>query len=203
LPGFGEKTQKNYLEAIGFLKKGSGRILLDKASALVEKVTKYLNQCPQIEKLEIAGSYRRKKETIGDLDFLAVSEDPEAVMNYFIRFPGVVKVLGQGTTKASIKVEGGVNIDLRVVPKESFGAALQYFTGSKEHNIMLRQIALDKGYKLNEYGLFKGKKRIAGKKEIEIYEALGLCFIKPKLRVNEGEIERAKKCFKNRKKNRD
>ncbi len=133
------------------------------------------------------------KETIGDADFLVASAKPTEIMNFFTTLPEVVEVFAKGDTKSSVKLDTGMNADLRVVPIESFGAALQYFTGNKDHNIALRKIAQDKKLKLSEYGLFKGDRSVAGREEIEIYEKLGLKWIPPELRENSGEIEAAAK----------
>jgi len=141
----------------------------------------------------VAGSVRRKKETIGDADFLVVSDNPEQVMEFFVSRPQVVKVWGEGETKSSIRLKQGFDVDLRVVPEESFGAALQYFTGSKDHNIETRRIAISKGFKLNEYGLFEDEEKIAGEEEEGIYDALDLEVMAPELRENRGELEAAQK----------
>jgi len=133
------------------------------------------------------------KETIGDVDFLVVSEKPEKVMDFFVSLPGVIKIWGKGTTKASVRTKEGFDMDVRVVPKRSYGAALQYFTGSKEHNIVTRKIAIDKGLKLSEYGLFRGSRMIASETEEDIYKALGMQWMPPEMRENQGEIEAALK----------
>jgi len=129
------------------------------------------------------------KETIGDVDFLVVSQKPQIVMDFFVSLPGVIKIWGKGSTKASVRMKDGFDMDIRVVPKKSYGSALQYFTGSKEHNIVTRKIAINKGLKLSEYGLFRGAKKIAGENEKEIYKKLGMEWIPPELRENQGEIE--------------
>jgi len=144
-----------------------------------------------IKQISEAGSVRRRKETIGDVDILITSSNPKKVIDYFVSMPGVVKIWGQGPTKASVRLEKGFDVDLRVLPDSQFGSALQYFTGSKEHNIVLRKIAIDNGLKLSEYGLFRGAKIIAGKTEKEIYKALKMDYIEPELRENTGEIELA------------
>jgi DNA polymerase (family 10) len=144
-----------------------------------------------VKKVEMAGSVRRMKETIGDADFLAVSDEPSKVMGYFVSMPEVVYVHVKGDTKSMVRLDSGIDCDLRIVPEESFGAALQYFTGNKQHNIELRTIALHKEWKLNEYGLFEGERQIAGKSEEQIYEKLGMKWIPPELRENRGEIEAA------------
>lgn len=156
--GFGEKTEKNILEGIEFLKRSRGRFLLGEILPIVEEVSKKLKKLKEVESVSPAGSVRRMKETIGDVDFLVISRKPQKVMDFFISLPGVIKIWGKGSTKASVRMKDGFDMDIRVVPKKSFGSALQYFTGSKEHNISLRKIAMDKGLKLSEYGLFRGPK---------------------------------------------
>ena len=153
MKGFGDKTESpNLLEGIEFLEKSTGRFLLGQVLPLADQVLAALRALPEVERADVAGSLRRMKETIGDLDFLVTSSQPKKVMD-FVSQPEVVKVYGQGPTKSSIFHRQGLDMDLRVIPPGSYGAALQYFSGSKEHNIALRQIAIDQGYKLNEYGL--------------------------------------------------
>lgn len=189
--GFGSKTEENILEGIEFLKRSRGRFLLGEIWPVVKEIENRLLQLKEVQQIEVAGSVRRRKETIGDVDFLVVSQKPKKVMEYFCSLPGVVKVWGKGPTKSSVRLEEGLDIDLRVVPKKSFGAALQYFTGSKEHNIATRKMAIDKGLKLSEYGLFQGPKMIAGKSEREIYKALGMAWMPPEMREDQGEVEAA------------
>jgi DNA polymerase (family 10) len=158
------------------------------------KIEKRLQQLKEVERVDIVGSARRRQETIGDVDILIISNKPKPVMDFFVNMPEVARVYAQGETKSMIKLKNGMDVDLRVVPKESYGAALQYFTGSKEHNVEIRQLAIKKGYKLNEYGLFKqlaNKKwqKVAGEKEEEIYQKLGMEWIPPEIRENRGEIE--------------
>jgi len=191
--GFGEKTEKNILESIEFLKKDKGRFLLGEILPIVQEIYEELKSLKQVGKIDVVGSLRRMKETIGDIDFLIASEKPQKVMDFFVSLEGVEKVWGKGTTKASVRMKQGFDIDVRVVPKKSYGAALQYFTGSKEHNIAVRKIAISKRFKLNEYGLFKGKKVIAGNTEKEVYKALGMDWMPPEIRENQGEIKAALK----------
>ena len=191
--GFGEKTEKNILESIEFLKKDKGRFLLGEILPVVEEVYGELKNLKQVEKIDVVGSLRRMKETIGDIDFLIASEKPQKVMDFFVSLKGIEKVWGKGTTKASVRMKQGFDIDVRVVPKKSYGAALQYFTRSKEHNIAVRKIAISKRFKLNEYGLFKGKKMIAGRTEKKVYKALGMDWMPPEIREDQGEIEAALK----------
>lgn len=189
LKGFGEKIEKKILEGIEIARQRQHRFLLGfvlpEAKAIMEELK------PYVEKISLAGSIRRRKETIGDVDILAVSSQPEKVMDIFTSMKRVEKVLAKGITKSSVRLHGGIQVDLRIVGKESFGSALQYFTGSKEHNIEVRKIAIKLGYKLNEYGLFKGFERIAGRDEEEVYKALGMQWIPPELRENRGEVEAA------------
>jgi DNA polymerase (family X) len=193
LKGFGEKTETNILEGIEFLKKSTGRFLLGEILPLAETMLLALRARPEVERADVAGSLRRRKETIGDLDFLAISSQPDKVMEFFVSQPEVVKVYGHGPTKSSVHLRQGLDMDLRVIPPGSYGAALQYFSGSKEHNIALRQIAIDQGYKLNEYGLFdREEQMVAGATEEEIYAKLGLAWMPPELRENRGELAAAR-----------
>ena len=189
--GFGEKTEKNILEGIAFLKRSKGRFLLGDILPKVREVEEKLKSLKEVERVDVVGSIRRRKETIGDVDFLVISKKPEKVMDFFTSLPGIIKIWGKGTTKASVRLKEGFDMDLRVLPKRSYGAALQYFIGSKEHNIVLRKIAIDNGLKLNEYGVFRGQKMIAGETEEGVYKALGMDWIPPELRENQGEIEAA------------
>jgi len=189
--GFGEKTEKNILEGIEFLKRSKGRFLLGEILPKTREVYKKLKNLKEVKRTDYCGSIRRMKETIGDVDFLVISKKPAKVMDFFVSLPGVIKIWGKGGTKASVRMEDGFDMDIRVLPKRSYGAALQYFTGSKEHNIVTRKIAIDKGLKLSEYGLFKGAKMIAGETEEDIYRTLGMDWIPPEMRENQGEIEAA------------
>jgi len=194
---FGEKTEQNIMESIQFLKQGRGRFLLREIVPEVSRIEEKFKKIKGVVNMSVAGSTRRRKETIGDVDFLVAVKDAtdkyvvEKIMNTFVSMDDVVKVVGKGETKSSIKTKQGLDMDLRLVKESSFGAALQYFTGSKEHNIALRRIAIKQGYKLNEYGLFRGERRIKGETEEEIYEKLGMEWIPPELRENQGEIETA------------
>jgi DNA polymerase (family X) len=191
--GFGKKTEENILEGIEFLKRSKGRFLLGEILPKVKEVYKKLKDQKEVEQISVGGSIRRMKETIGDADFLVTSKSPKKIMDFFVSLPGIVKIWGKGATKASVRMKEGFDMDIRVVPKKSYGAALQYFTGSKDHNIVLRKIAIEKGLKLSEYGLFSGKKVIAGSNEKEVYRVLGLDWIEPELRENNGEIQAAQK----------
>jgi len=193
LKGFGPKKEENILRAISEYKSRSTRFLLGEVSPIIQGVLSYMRDCSAVMRVEIAGSARRWKETIGDLDVLVSSLDPEAVMTHFCSMPPVVRVLGRGSTKSTVVLENMLQVDLRVIPPESYGAALQYFTGSKEHNVKLRSIGVKAGYKLNEYGLFRRSdgSLVEAMDEAKIYEALGLRWIPPELRENRGEIEAA------------
>ncbi len=193
IEGFGKKTEENILKGIEFVKKSSGRFLLGFAMPEIRTIEKRLKDLKGVEKLVVAGSVRRRKETIGDVDILVISEKPKLIMDYFVSMPEAVRVYAHGETKSAIKIKSGLDVDLRVVPAESYGAALSYFTGSKAHNVALREIARDAGLKLNEYGLFRGKKVIAGRTEEELYKALGMDYVEPEMREDNGEIELAKK----------
>lgn len=195
LEGFGEKSEQKILKGIELYKQSKGRFILGFAVPLVESLRKKLKSFKYVEKIEICGSYRRKEETIGDIDILVVSKNPKKVMDFFVNLKEVVHIYGKGKTKTNVRLSNGIDADLRVVEKESWGSALQYFTGNKDHNIALRTIAEKKGFKLNEYGLFriKDNKKIAGKDEKEIYKILGFQYIPPELRLNKGELELAEK----------
>lgn len=188
LPGFGEKTEKNILEAIAFLKRNKGRFLLGEILPVAEATLEKLRRVRGVERADMAGSLRRMQETIGDVDFLITARDPEPVMEAFVSMTGVEKIWGRGKTKSSVRMRGGFDMDARVVPRESYGAALQYFTGSKAHNIALRKIAIDRGLKLSEYGLFEGSRSLGAETEEEIYRRLGLQWIPPEMREDRGEI---------------
>ncbi len=196
LEGFGEKSEEKILKSLGFLEKSSGRFILGFVMSEVEEIAKRIQSQKGVEKAIVAGSVRRMKETIGDADILVVAKNAKPVMDYFVRMPEVVKVTAHGETKSAVKLKSGLNVDLRIVPRESYGAALNYFTGSKAHNIALREIAVKHGMKLNEYGLFKIKNKketfVAGRTEEELYKALGLHYIEPEMREDTGEIELAR-----------
>ena len=189
LEGFGIKTEENILKGIAFLKKSKGRFLLAEILPKVKEVVGNFKQLKEVQKIAIAGSVRRRKETIGDIDILVVSKNPKKIMDFFVSQPGIVKIWGNGLKKSSVKMKAGFDIDIRVVPEKSYGAALQYFSGSKEHNIALRKIALEKGLKLNEYGVFRNNQYIAGKTEESVYKMLGLQWIYPEIREDRGEIQ--------------
>ena len=193
LPGFQEKTEQNILQGIAFLEKGKGRFLLGEILPQVKEILQQLKDLKEVQQISAAGSVRRMKETIGDVDILVSSKNPQAIMDFFVLMPEVVKIWAKGPTRSSVRMTQGLDVDLRVVPEKSYGSALQYFTGSKEHNIITRRLAIEKGLKLNEYGVFRGKKMIVGKTEKEVYKILEMDWISPELRENQGEIEAALK----------
>ncbi len=193
LPGIKEKTEDNILKGIDMLKRGRERQPLGKVLPVANDILAHLKKNAHVEKIDLAGSLRRWKDTIKDIDILATSDNPEEVMSELAHLPNVKEILMQGPTKSSIITRQNLQVDLRVVERESYGAALTYFTGSKAHNIRLREMAIKKGLKLNEYGIFREKdnKRVGGEKEQDIYAILGLPYIPPELREDQGEIEAA------------
>jgi len=193
LEGFGEKTEATVLEALEQHAERASRFKLAVAAQYAEPLAAYLKQSRNVKQVEIAGSYRRCKETVGDLDLLATTKGASDVMDRFVKYDEVKDVLAHGETRATVRLKCGLQVDLRVVPAESFGAALQYFTGSKAHNIEIRRLGQNRKLKINEYGVFKGGKSIAGDTEESVYRAVGLPWIAPELRENRGEIEAARK----------
>jgi len=199
LPRMGEKQEQKLLKALEDYKRIGGRFLLDSAEQLAGKLVEHLSQVPGIEKITPAGSLRRGKETVGDLDVLVTGkgclqgESRQKMVEHLLRFPGLMEVIAQGENKISFRQRSGIQVDVRMLPPESFGAAMQYFTGSKAHNVALRQRALKMGFTLSEYSLatLEGEEPVAGKTEDEIYAKLKLDFIPPELRENQGEIEAA------------
>ena len=193
LSGFGKKTEAFLLEGIGIVKSRPKRFLYVQALPIVNEIKEIFSKHDFVQKVEAAGSFRRGRETIGDLDFIAVSNKPGEVMKIFTSLPDVKKIAAKGTTKSSIRLRNGLQVDLRVVKEKEFGSALLYFIGNKQHNIELRKIALRKGYTLSEYGLFQreGKKWVAGRTEEEVYKRLRMQYIPPELRQNRGELQLA------------
>ncbi len=198
LKGFGAKTQQKILEGIDFIKVSGNRVRIDQALPIALSLLEGMRSAPQVQRIELCGSLRRRKETIKDIDILISSDDPEPLMDRFVHLPGVVQVVGQGETKASVVVSGQafgsktmINADLRVVSEEQFPFALMYFTGSKEHNVVLRQRSINLGLKLNEYELAGSGRSIRCKDESDIYKALGLAYIPPEMREDTGEIAAA------------
>jgi len=193
LPGFGPKTEaliRARLEHPGSLQ---ARILLRDAEDMAAPLVAWLESCPAVRTVTVAGSYRRRRETVGDLDILVVAGRGAAVSDHFVAYDEVVEVLAHGSTRSSVRLRSGLQVDLRVVPKVSYGAALCYFTGSRAHNIALRKLAMGKRLKINEYGVFRGKQRIAGQSETAVYATLGLPCIAPELREDRGELEAARR----------
>ena len=194
LKGFGPKMEEKMRAGIGQAQVGERRLLLNEAEAQATAVVAYLEAGGGIAQIEVAGSYRRRRETIGDLDIVvtSVGKDSAKVMDRFVTYGEVAEVISKGETRATVKLRGGLQMDLRAVEPDAYGAALVYFTGSKAHNIELRKIAQEQSYKLNEYGLFKGTRRAAGKTEQDVYATLGLDWSPPELREARGEIALAR-----------
>lgn len=192
VPGFTEKKEQDIKKKIEFFRKGKGRRIIGEVYPLVKQIELRLLQAEGVHDAVAAGSVRRMKETVGDIDYLVTADDPEKVMEFFVSMPEVEEIVGRGPAKAFVRLAGGIDADLLVVPKESWGSALQYFTGNKEHSVELRKIAIAKGLRLNEWGVYKGEARVAGATEDGVYQALGLQWIPPEMRENTGEIELAK-----------
>lgn len=206
LAGFGKKSVEKIREAIQNIAKRPQRFKLLDADQLVRPLIEYLRRGGGIDQLEVAGSYRRRMETVGDIDILAASNSPEAVMQRFQTYPEVARVVAAGTTRGTVVLRSGLQVDLRILPQRSYGAALHYFTGSKAHNIAVRTLGVERGLRISEYGVFrvpKGKKaeevgveegeRIGGAREEEVFKAVGLDWVPPELRENRGEIQAAQK----------
>jgi DNA polymerase (family 10) len=193
LGGFGEKIERGILKDIERAKGEEERTLLMVAEQIAEPLVDYLREGGRIEDVIVAGSYRRRKETVGDLDILATSEEGAKAIERFVEYEDVEEVISEGETRSTVVLRSGMQVDLRVVPRDSYGAALLYFTGSKSHNIALRNMALEQDLKINEYGVFKGEDQIAGETEEEIYGVFDLSYIPPELRENQGELEAASK----------
>ncbi len=192
--GMGEKRVENIAKGIEAFERGRARIPISEAVEVSEEVIEYLMTCPEVSRVAPAGSLRRMRETVGDIDILATGRNGRGIIDFFTRHPRVIRVLSSGGTKSSVIVGVGREerqVDLRVVPEEAYGAALQYFTGSKQHNIRLRTMAREMGLKVSEYGVFRGTERTAGRTEEDVYKALGLPYIPPELREDRGEIEAA------------
>jgi DNA polymerase (family 10) len=192
LAGFGPATEQHILAALEARANETQRVKLAVATQYAEALVAYLQRVPGVERVVVAGSYRRMKETIGDLDILTTAEAAGAVMDRFIQYDEVRDVLAHGDTKSSVVLRSGLQVDLRIVSPESYGAALHYFTGSKAHNIAIRRLAQARSLKLNEYGVFRGARRIAGDTEESVFAAVGLPYIAPELREDRGEIEAAR-----------
>jgi DNA polymerase (family 10) len=192
LPGFGAKTEKHILETAESFVTKEQRFKIADVKPNVDSLTTYLKGVPGVNQVIVAGSYRRSKETVGDLDILVTARKDSPVMDRFVEYEDVQKSLSKGTTRSSVVLRTGLQVDLRLMDQNSFGAALQYFTGSQAHNIAIRRIGRQKGLKINEYGVFTFEKRVAGKTEESVYQAVDLPFISPELRENRGEIEAAR-----------
>lgn len=194
IKGFGEKTEQKILRDVERVKGGAEerRFLWSEMEEYAEPLVAYLRETEDIEKITVAGSYRRRKETVGDLDILVTCNDSAPVMERFTAYDEVEEVISKGDTRSSLRLRSGIQVDLRVVAGESYGAAMHYFTGSKAHNVAVRRIAQKSKLKVNEYGVFRGKKRIAGATEEEVYRQVGLPYIEPELRENRGEIVAAR-----------
>ncbi|MCG6908076.1 MAG: DNA polymerase/3'-5' exonuclease PolX [Desulfobacteraceae bacterium] len=197
LDGFGKKTEEHILKELHRRKGAEKRTKLAEAEQVVDSLKSFLEGIEGVNRVTVAGSYRRRKETVGDLDILLTCKKDSPVMDRFTGFEDVAEVIANGKTKSTVRLQSGLQVDLRVVPEVSYGAALHYFTGSKEHNIAIRKIAVKKDLKINEYGVFQGHdgdgERIAGASEEEVYAAVDLPYIAPELRENRGEIEAAQK----------
>lgn len=206
LKGFGAKSVEKMKRSIEDFRKHTGRVLISEADQLVKPLLEYMGEAPGIEKLEVAGSYRRRKETVGDIDVLAVCDEAGPVMDHFTGYPGARRVESAGETRGTIVLRTGLHVDLRIVPKRSYGAALHYFTGSKDHNVAVRRRGVERGLKINEYGVFKVPKggeaedakpdrgkRVGGSDETEVFQAVDLAWIPPELRENRGELEAAER----------
>jgi len=193
LKGFGKKTQQKMLDEINKISKGEtkGRFKWAIAEQIIEPYISYLRNIKGVESVDAAGSYRRKKETVGDMDLLVVADNPTEVMNCFVSYEEVKEVIAHGETKSSVILRTGLQVDLRVIPRDSYGAAMLYFTGSKAHNVAIRRIAQGQEYKINEYGIYRGETWKAGKTEEEMSNQIGLPYIEPELRENRGEVEAA------------
>jgi DNA polymerase (family 10) len=188
LPGMGPKKEENILRGVALLRQSGKRIPLGVALPIVDQIVREIKKRTGVQRIFPAGSLRRMKETVGDIDILVAGRCGRSIIEVFTKMPQVQQVLVAGDTKGSVIVQGGLQVDLRVVPQASYGAALQYFTGSKEHNIHLREIAKAKGMKISEYGIFRGKRKVGGRKEADIYAQLGLDWIPPEMREDRGEV---------------
>ncbi|NBC28777.1 MAG: DNA polymerase/3'-5' exonuclease PolX, partial [Spirochaetes bacterium] len=194
VPGFGKKLTDSIRKNLGNLREGKEerRILLSEAQEIADALVEYLRDGGEVERIEVAGSYRRRKETIGDLDILVIAPSDSGIMERFVSYDGVQEVISRGETRSSVRLRGGTQVDLRLLDAESYGSALMYFTGSKEHNVALRSIAGNKGYKVSEYGIYRGEERVAGATEEDVFGAIGMAWVPPEIRENLGEVEAAR-----------
>jgi len=193
LPGFGAKTEAHILQALEARAAGGRRFKLATATQYADALVAYLGKCRGVDQVTVAGSFRRMRETVGDLDIVVSAGAGSAVMKRFCEYDEVREVLAHGETRSSVVLKAGLQVDLRLVPRESYGAALHYFTGSKAHNIAIRRIGQSRGLKINEYGVFRGERRIGGETEASVFECVGLPYIPPELREDRGEIEAARR----------
>jgi len=192
LPGFGEKSELNILQSVEARLSKARRFKLAVAAQYADAVADYLRKASGVGQVVVAGSLRRMRETVGDIDILATADASSDVMSRFVGYEEVQEVLSRGDTRSSVRLASGIQVDLRVVPRESYGAALHYFTGSKAHNIAIRRLAQARGLKLNEYGVFRGQKRVSGETEESVFASVGLPYVPPELREDRGEIEAAR-----------
>jgi DNA polymerase (family 10) len=192
LPGFGAKSEERILEELEHVARSAQRFAWIAAESIARDLIDHLEATGLIERITVAGSFRRRKETVGDLDILVTCSDPAAVTNHFRHYEAVVQVISSGETRSSVVLHSGIQVDLRVVPAESYGAALHYFTGSQAHNIAVRHLGRRQGLKINEYGVFRGENRIAGTTEEEVFAQVDLPYIEPELREDRGEIQAAR-----------
>ena len=191
LSGFGARTEQSILEELERFQGEEKRFSLAKVEDVAASLESFLQGIQGVDQVTVAGSYRRRKETVGDLDILVTAEKNSRATDHFVNHEDVVEVLSHGDTRSSVVLRSGIQVDLRVVPEESYGAALHYFTGCKAHNIAVRKLGLDKGYKVNEYGVFQGESMVAGRTESEVYAAMDLAYVEPELREDRGEIQAA------------
>jgi DNA polymerase (family 10) len=191
LPGFGARTEQRLLEALAIRHRHEGRVRLATAGDFAAALVAWLQPVPGVVRVDVAGSFRRARETVGDLDILVAATDRAAVIARFVAYEDVGRVVAKGPTRATVILRSGLQVDLRVVPEDSYGAALVYFTGSKAHNIAIRRLAQERGLKVSEYGVFRGERAVAGKTEESVYRSLGLPLIPPELREDRGEIAAA------------
>ncbi|MFK5881234.1 MAG: DNA polymerase/3'-5' exonuclease PolX [Sulfurospirillum sp.] len=192
LRGFGEKAEQKILDKTVFAKKTGKRFLYSVAEPQADSIKEYLEKFDDIFKVSVAGSFRRRKDTVGDLDMVASSQNPKRVIDYFIKYPGIKKVVLQGDTRSTVILENEIQVDFRCVKDESYGSALHYFTGSRAHVLAIRKMAQEEKLKINEYGIFKGQQKISGFSEQDIYKTMGFLYIQPELRENRGEFEAAR-----------
>jgi DNA polymerase (family 10) len=193
IPGFGEKLEGQISSAFAHHVSKEARITLAEAEEIAEPLLRYLKETSGSDLVAVAGSYRRRKETVGDLDIVATGDDGASIVRSFVAYPDIETIVSKGSTRSTVRLRSGVQVDLRVVPRRSYGSALHYFTGSKAHNIAIRTLGVKRGLKINEYGVYKKNKLIAGKSERDVYAQVGLPYIEPELRENGGEIEAARK----------